>query len=288
VFVSIKHRPIIIAERHNASSMTYAFYLSLKNNPDLNIHYCLFEGALDSKTHVQKSETAFKLYWHIISQFIKSDDTTKIQQFLHNDLQNEHSELREYGAQKIDKKTYPHGFGQIRNLSVHFLLYQVLKTHKTEWVAVDDKRSIIKKFAEQKIIAGTAYLYKQHKNIGNITTLAQKTLLEAAPIRSKYMSDRFFDYATKGQVIGLIGNRHALDITHYTPDLADIFGFNPNDDSDTLFYAYQNKNNTVHFEALSNPPQFQNYYRPVTLYNTHKLKSNFCLKGDYLNFLSII
>jgi hypothetical protein len=287
VLTTIKYRPIMIGERHNASSVTYAFYVSLKNTPHLKIDYCLFEGALDTQTHLKKSETAFKLYWQLMGHFLKSDNATKIQQFLHNDLQNEYSEFAEHGIKKIDTKIYPHGFGQIRNLSVHFLLYQYLKIHNTEWIAIDDKRHKIKKFAEQKIINGTAYLYKQHKNIGQVISLKQKILLEAAPVRSKYMSDRIFDYATKGLSLVLIGNRHAYDMAYHTPDLADIIGFNPHDNHDTDFYHYYHKNNNVQFNRVKNPDEFKHYYRPVTMYNTHKLKSSFGINQEYLNFISI-
>ncbi len=276
----------MIAERHNASSVTYAFYLSLKNTPHLKIDYCLFEGALDTHTHLKKSETAFKLYWQFISQFLKSDNAPKIQKFLHNDLQNEYAEFTQYALDKIDTKTYPHGFGQIRNLSVHFLLYHSLKVHNTQWVAIDDKRHKIKKFAEQKITNGTAYLYKQHKNIGQVTSLKQKILLEAAPVRSKYMSDRIFDYATKGQSLVLIGNRHACDMANHTPDLADIIGFNPYDNNDTDFYYYHHKNNNLQINMINNSDEFKKYYRPVTAYNTKKLKSSFGLNQDYLNFIN--
>ncbi len=278
----------MIAERHNASSVTYAFYLSLKNTPHLKIDYCLFEGALDTQTHLKKSETAFKQYWQLISQFLKSDNVVTIQQFLHNDLQNEYAEFTQYALDKIDTKTYPHGFGQIRNVSVHFLLYQYLKIHNAQWVAIDDKRHIIKKFAEQKITNNTAYLYKQHKNIGQITSLKQKILLEAAPVRSKYMSDRVFDYATKGQSLVLIGNRHAYDMAYHTPDLADIIGFNPHNNNDVLFYHYYHKNNNVQLNTINNSAELQNYYRSVTAYNTNKLKSSFGLNHDYLNFITRI
>lgn len=277
----------MIAERHNASSVTYAFYLSFKSTSHLKIDYCLFEGALDTQTHLKKSETAFKLYWQFISRFLKSDNLTKIQQFLHNDLQNEYTEFTQYALDKIDTKTYPHGFGQIRNLSVHFLLYQYLKVYNTEWVAIDDKRHAIKKFAEQKITSNTAYLYKQHKNIGQITSLKQKILLEAAPVRSKYMSDRIFDYATKGQSLVLIGNRHAYDMAYYTPDLADIIGFNPHNNNDCLCYHYHHKNNSVQCDIINNPSDLAQYYRPVTVYNSNKLKSSFGLNSDYLNFINI-
>ena len=285
VFAPVKHRPIMIAERHNASSVTYIFYHYLKNNPSKKYDYCLFEGALDTKTHLNNAHTAFKLYRILIADFLKTTDSDKINHFFDADLQHEYAELTQFSDKKIDKKRYPHGFGQVRNLCVHFLISVLLKKHNTQWIAIDDKRHAIKKFVEQKILDGTAYLYKQHKNIGNVTTLKQKTLLEAAPIRSKYMSDKIYDYATKGTIITLIGNRHALDMAQYTPDLADIFGFNSHNDTDNALYYYNVNHNPIRFDALTHNTHYDDYCRPVTGYNTVKLKSNFNLNSVYLNML---
>ncbi len=282
---TIKHRPIMIAERHHASAVTYHFYCYLKHNKKFKIDYCLFEGALNTENHLSQAETAFKHYWHILSQFLQSDDTVKIRLLLHDDLQNELEKITLFSLNRYDSKQYPHGFGQIRNLSVHFLLYQHLKTHQTQWIAIDDKRHIIKKYVKQKISDNTAYLYKQHKNIGNIATMTDKIILEASPIRSKYMSNLVYQYATTGQSLVLLGNRHALDMALYTPDLADIFGYNPNNDADNACYYYNVMRNPLGFNILKEQSEYNSYCRPITTYNTQKLKANFGLKEDYLNFL---
>jgi hypothetical protein len=285
VLETIKYRPIMIAERHNASAVTYDFYCYLKQQDNFKIDYCLFEGALNSENHINQAETAFKHYWHILSQFLQSDDTTKIRALLHDDLQSESEKITHYSLNKFNPKEYPHGFGQIRNLSVHFLLYHLLKKQKTQWIAIDDKRHVIKKYVQQKINDGTAYLYKQHKNVGNIVTITDKILLEASPIRSKYMSNLIYHYATTGQSLVLIGNRHALDMAVYTPDLADIFGYNPHDDTDNACYYYNVMRNPLALNMLNNQSDYNSYCRPITAYNTQKLKANFGLKQDYLNFL---
>lgn len=283
---SFKNRPIMIAERHNMSAITYYFYDYLKNNQGYNFDYCLFEGTVDTQKHLKLCEMAFNNYHKIIGLFLKTQNTSVIKEYLHSDLQKEYPELTEFSANKFNIKNYPYGFGQIRNLSVHFLLYHSLKNKKTQWIALDDKRHIIKKFVYQKVIDGTAFLYKKHHNIGMISSINQKTLLEAVTIRSKYMADKIYNYARKGKILVLIGNRHAYDILNYTGDLADIFGYNPQNNNDNYMYHYKITSHKLSFEPLSEKPEFHNYLRPITSYNTQKLKSHFGLPTDYLGFLT--
>lgn len=289
MFTTVKFRPVVIAERHNASAMTYAYYTYLKNTPLEVFDFCLFEGALETQTHLDNIKNACHLYTKLVCAFLATPNSTRIKTFMDNDLSVGDKQFSDFATKHSDfvshKKNYPHGFGQVQNLTAHYLLSLHLNKHHTQWIAIDDKRTVIKKMAEQSITDNRAYLYKRHKNIGHITTLKQQILLEAAPIRSKYMGDKIIDYACRGRCLVLMGDRHALDISVYTPDLTDIFGYNPQDNNDDLFYHYNMSCPPTKFDIIPKHTQFNRYYRPVTLENTKKIKSDFNLGNFYLDKL---
>lgn len=276
-------RPLILAERHHESalSMTLYNYLTTKN---CKIDYVLFEGALTSDEHIAQSQKAFKIYGQAIGNYLKTKNPKEIKEFLLHDLQKQESQIPE--PKGCD--AFPHGFGQVRNLSVHFLIYQLLKSQSSEWIAIDSKRRIVKEFARKKLADGTAYLYKMHKFVGNVTKESQKALLEAAIIRSKLMADHIYDYALQGRVVGLVGERHCYDLAYYTPDLADIFGYHPFDDHEHNLYHYNLQKAELCFTPLAMPIDFEVYSRPVTAYNSKKLKSSFGLKSDYIGYLEAL
>ncbi|MFT6072540.1 MAG: hypothetical protein ACJARD_000081 [Alphaproteobacteria bacterium] len=286
MFVLMQHRPLMIAERHNASRAAYFIYLYLKKNPAHHIDFCLFEGATTPQQHLDQCQNAFDLYHYYISAFLNTTNKKQIYAYLQYDLWHEKSDFTEYAIchQPIDSKKHPHGFGQIRNLVAHFLIYHQLERYQTIWIAIDDKRKIIKKIAKQKVIDGTAYLYKKHRYVGNASTIGQKTLLEAAIIRSKFMSDHILNYAHKGRVLCLVGNRHAYDITCYTPDLVDVFGYHPHNDADHALYHYNVTQAQLSLTKLDDNQEISPYCRKVSLDNTKRLQSSFDLKSDYLSF----
>jgi|GEM_PF-3918490 len=287
MFATLQHRPIIIAERHNCTRVTYQFYLFLKNNPQNHYNFCLFEGAETTDTHIQSITDAFKEYQKFISCFLNTKDPKKIYNFLQQDLANENLNLSNFIADTfhIDIKKFPYGLGHIRNLSVHFLLYQHLKPQKTQWISIDSFRQNIKNFAAEKVSNNTAYLYKTQRFVGDISTQKQKIILEAATIRSKLMADNILKYAYQGTAFCLLGNRHGFDIASFTPDLADIFGYHPQDNHDKNLYYYRCHHQDIEYIALQNFQNLTQYCRQTSDFNTKKIKSNFGLKQDYLFFL---
>jgi hypothetical protein len=280
---TIKYRPIVIAERHNSSFASYLFYLYLKNNPNIKFDYCLFEGGETTQSHIEHIENAFITYKECIASFLKTTEYQKIYAYIQHDLYHQDAQFSNYVTKNIvlDLKKFPYEFGHIRNLSVHYLLYNYLKKNHTQWIPIDNKRKEIKKAAHQKIANQTAYLYQKHHLIGNITTEEQKTLLEASVIRSKYMSDEIFNHSVDKKCFCLIGSQHAYDLAYYTPDLSDIFGYSPEGDNYN-FYHYNTKNSYITFNLISDFNEISSYLRAVTFFNSQKIKSSFGLKNDYL------
>lgn len=280
-------RPFIIAERHHASVATYELYRFLKDEDsdyELNeINYILYEGAPTPEEHIKQAENAYKLYRNCIKNHLEIDNDLKIDACVLHDLEKNISILQNKSLDKI--VGYAHGFGQLRNLSVHYLLYQLLEPFNVEWVSIDSERRRIKEFAKIKVRQGRAYLYKKHSYIGKVKTLEQKTLLEAAIIRSKYMADYMLKYARTGKAIGLLGARHCYDIAMYTPDLADIIGYNPLSDYDQNLYHYITRKDDVEFLSYKGYRPLNEYMRSVESHNTQRLTSTFGLRGDYMGFI---
>jgi hypothetical protein len=102
------------------------------------------------------------------------------------------------------------------------------------------------------------------------------------------MNDKIYHYAMQGQVIALIGARHAGDFITYTPELCTIIGYAPHAPMDNNLYEFIYKNNQSSCVNLERDKTISDFVVSLFQWNSKRIKSEFGLTQDYINFLSKI